>query len=559
MADIVWANLNSPIPLALLDQHMVQKDGLAASNGAALVGFVQPFSGAVPQTVQSALQAIVPASSFGIFPDGTDQTVNLQKFIDSGYKRLFLDYGTYNFTSLLFRGNSIEFFGVGSATILNCISTTVFAALCLVESYVGIHLHDFQLQGAISSEPAGPNPLRGIVNGTNTTGTAHSALSWTAFNIIERIHFTGSIPGSNGFNLGCQFNAANYSTFQNCLVDSLYGTSSSYGYGIVCNGTGQNILNNRFLSTINGQGRHAVYMTNTPFDILCQGNYALNFQNEAYTSNTGGSTSGTFGYLKVLDNVSENCLQVGTGGSPQQANIDINAPYSIVSRNTIKGSNFSGISVFNVEGVVVSDNIIIGVKEHGLWVSTCSNLKVHHNQIFNPDSAGSGNYGGVEIVSCTGSEFDNNRIYGTSYRFGLRFNGSSPVPTNCQIFDNNITGSFSADIENPYIDPSNAIRRVINEPRNIDYTPGATTVDVSQNIYRIGSITNTGPVTITNLTGAHVGQIVTMVFYDTNTTVARGIFVLAGGVDFVSTNRSALTVSWNGGTWDEISRAVLLS
>ncbi len=54
MADIVWANLASPVPMALLDQHMVQKDGLAQPGSAAVVGYQPAGTGAVATNVAAA-------------------------------------------------------------------------------------------------------------------------------------------------------------------------------------------------------------------------------------------------------------------------------------------------------------------------------------------------------------------------------------------------------------------------------------------------------------------------------------------------------------------------
>lgn len=520
---------------------------LLLSTGAALVGWIQTGVGAVLRTVMDKLRDQVSVADYGAIGDGTDETAKLQAAINSGRKRIMLaDGATYNFTQLKISSSFIELFGSGNSSILNCTSTSVFCAIAVVENCRFVHLHDFTIQGSITSEPGGqsaPAPLRAIVDGTNSAGNAHSGVVWSAFNRFERLYTTGAIPGTNGFNLGCQFNYGNYSSYIDNVVDSIYGTDSSFGYGIVCNGTGQQVCRNRFLATIPDQGRHAVYMTNTPYGILCDGNYALNFQNEAYTSNTRGSTPGTFGYLTVINNIAENCLQVGlVGGSFEQAVIDINAPYSIVAGNTIIGSAFSGVSCFNVEGCIISDNIINGCEADAIWIASCTNTKIHGNQIFNPDSSGTSTFSGVFIQSSNGTEVSNNRIDGTNYAAGVTFNATSPVPTNCQVYDNNITGSYGVDIFGGTLDTSNTVRRTRNEPQELTYTPGATSINVAQNIRTIGGISNSGAVTITTLPGAYIGQYVTMLFFDANTTITRTNFGFAGSVNFVSTAKSTLTV-----------------
>lgn len=491
---------------------------------------------------------IVNAKDYGAVGDGVaDDTVAIQAALDSGATEVYLPAGTYNFTQLLVKSSNIEFYGEGESTVLNATDTTKFCAIALVENYTYIYLHDFVLQGAVTSEPAGPAPFRGIVNGTNAAGTAHSVVDYDAYNRLQRIHITGETPGTNGFNVGVQFNTSNYSTMQDCVVESLYGVNQNYGHGIVCNGKGQQVLNNRFLSTISGQGRHAVYLTNLPVSSKVVGNYCEGFQSEAITSNT------VAGFDLLIDgNTCVDCMQTETGTTAAVIAI-IASPESKIVNNTIKNSNVHGISLNGCNNSIVSNNTINTVKQIGIYVLSNDGSRIVNNNIIDPDSAHTTTYGGVELISCNYVYVGGNKINGT-YRYGVRFNNTVPVPTYCQVFDNGIFGTYSTAIENPSNSLTNSVREVINEPKYLAYTPGATTVDVSQNVRVIANVNNSGPVTITNFTNGYTGQIITLYFTDTNTTVDRSHCQLAGSVNFTSTTKSSLTLLKTSADWYEIGR-----
>jgi parallel beta-helix repeat protein len=493
----------------------------------------------------------ISVKAYGAIGNGVaNDTVALQAALDSGEKCLFIPAGTYNFTQLLIRGNDIELYGEGNATVLNCTSTTTFCAIALVENYRYIYLHDFKLQGAITSEPAGPSPLRGIVNGTNTAGTAHSAVVYDAYARLQRIHITGQTPATNGFNIGVQFNTSNYSTMQDCVVESLYGSNPNYGHGIVCNGTGQQVLNNRFLSTISGQGRHAIYLTNLPVSSKVVGNYCEGFQSEAITSNT------VAGYDLLIDgNTCVDCMQTETGTTAAVIAI-ISSPYSKIINNTIQNSNVHGISVSGSNQSIIANNTMSTLVEIGIFITGNDNSRIVNNIIIDPDSAATNTYGGIEIISCNYLYVSGNKISG-NYRYGIRYNNTAPVPTYTQVFDNDITGTYTFEIENPAISLTNSVRQILSQPKQLQYTAGATTIDVSQNVRTVFGIQNGGATTITALNNAYNGQIVTLVFFDTVTQVQRNALIsLAGGVNFVATNKSSLTLAYYNSTvgWYEIGR-----
>lgn len=71
------------------------------------------------------------------------------------------------------------------------------------------------------------------------------------------------------------------------------------------------------------------------------------------------------------------------------------------------------------------------------------------------------------------------------------------------------------------------------------------------------TITNAGPVSITAFDDAAVGQQITLIFKDGNTTITDGANLhLAGGADFVGSADDVLVLLWDGTHWYEVSRSV---
>ena len=91
-------------------------------------------------------------------------------------------------------------------------------------------------------------------------------------------------------------------------------------------------------------------------------------------------------------------------------------------------------------------------------------------------------------------------------------------------------------------------------PRAGTYTPGTTTPSVLSISYL--TITNSSSTTITNFTDGVDYQLLYLYFSDSNTTINRNNCVLAGGVNFTSTNGDMLVLIKLSTYWYEICRSV---
>lgn len=105
--------------------------------------------------------------------------------------------------------------------------------------------------------------------------------------------------------------------------------------------------------------------------------------------------------------------------------------------------------------------------------------------------------------------------------------------------------------------PSNAViaNTEVLYSAELSYTPADTTPTVLGQKFL--SITNAGPVTITNLDDGHARQEITLLFNDANTTIQDGSnFQLSGGVNFVSTANDTLSLVKLGTVWYEKARSL---
>jgi hypothetical protein len=85
--------------------------------------------------------------------------------------------------------------------------------------------------------------------------------------------------------------------------------------------------------------------------------------------------------------------------------------------------------------------------------------------------------------------------------------------------------------------------------------PADTTPNVSLGDY--WTVTQGGAISITAFPGAQVGQQITIVFTDGNTTIVDGANLhLAGGANFVGSADDILVLLWDGTHWYEVSRSV---
>ena len=390
---------------------------------------------------------------FGATGDGiTDDTAAIQAALDTGASVL-IPYGSFITTAvLLLRVNRQRLYGTGKGSIIKCTASSgIFCAIAVVENTTDVEIDNFTLLGNASSEPAGPAPVRGIVTGTNSTGTAHSAVSWDARCRIQNMHISGVTPGTTGFNLGMQVNKSNKSLVRDCVIDSIYGTNGSFGYGVVVHGEDIDVVNTNVYATISGQGRHAFYLTSTPERVHVINCHAEGFRSEPFTTNIGSGGTG----LAFINCTAKDCMTASTGTHDAVFAFHGGSKGRIIGCRAYGASASSdnfGVTVKDHDHALVSDVYMENVSLHAVYIENADYTRIaniHMNLVGTFDVS---QYGGVTVIGSDYVNVDSVTVVGPA-RFVARLDSSVPQPVGCRFSNLLYSGSFTFIVENDNIDP----------------------------------------------------------------------------------------------------------
>lgn len=404
-------------------------------------------------TITFTKAGVVSPYWFGAVGDGSDDTAAIQAALDTGAD-VVIPFGSFTLAGsapLLLRHHRQRLFGLGEGSILRCTATAgLFCAIGLVENIVGVSLRDFTLLGNASSEPAGPAPVRGIVTGVNSTGTAHSAVSWNARFTAENLFISGITPGTTGFNLGIQVNKSNKSRIAHCNIESVYGTNGSFGYGIVVHGEDIKVHEVNVYATIAGQGRHAFYLTSTPARVTVSNCHAEGFQGEPFTTNIGSGGEG----LAFVNCTAKDCMQSSTGTHDAVFAFHGGSKGRIINcraYGTSASDNF-GVTVKDHDHAIVESVYMENVDLHAVYIENAdytrvTNLDINVAGVIDPTQ-----YGGVTVIQSDYVAVDSVTMVGPG-RFVARLDSSSPQPVGCRFSNLLPSGSFTYLVENEELNP----------------------------------------------------------------------------------------------------------
>ena len=408
--------------------------------------------------------AVANIQDFGAVGDGeTDDTSAIQAALDAG-DHVVIPHGTYRITAtLLIRRHRQSLSGYGRGSIIACTATSgLFCAIGVVELITDTVLRNFVLLGNASSEPAGPAPLRGLVLGTNTLGTAHSVLSWDARSLVENVYISGITPGVTGFNLGVQINHANKSLIKHSTIDSLYGTAPNYGYGIVCDSNDTDVIDLRCYATIAGQGRHAIYFTGSPNRCRAIDCYVEGFQNEAFTTNpsSGGES------IEFINCTAKDCLATAVGATAAVFAFHggrLGRMSGCRALGSVRSSNVFGITVQDCPYTSVSGCYVERVDQHGVYVGNSSYTRVNDLIVNGVGVENPAVYGGITIVTSDYVVVDGLTLVGPA-RFIARLDSTAPTPVHCRISNLLYSGSVTFEIENYDLNPGSNLVSTMQLP-----------------------------------------------------------------------------------------------
>jgi hypothetical protein len=125
-------------------------------------------------------------------------------------------------------------------------------------------------------------------------------------------------------------------------------------------------------------------------------------------------------------------------------------------------------------------------------------------------------------------------------------------PSPARRYDSLNEAAFRADLERVLDRMAGALGLGSRIPATVD---ADTTPSVRQG--NIFSVANTGATSVTAFDDAEVGQTITLIFADANTTIVDGANLhLSGGANFVSSADDVLVLVYDGTSWYEVSRSV---
>lgn len=282
---------------AIVDQVL---EGLAASTGSSLIGFIQAGTGAVATTVQNKLRQIISVKDFGAVGDDThDDTTNIQAAIDYANTvggDVYFPAGTYKISNTLTIDNSsstsefakASMYGDSSASARIRGTTGSFNMLEITGGTTGAGVHSHQvLRGLFFTKD---DLLGGVIVGDNL-----------AFLSVEDV---SSLGGNYGFygtdvlsstfydcvfrfaNIGMRLEYGNFSqpnaiTLTGCVI----GNNSDIGVYV----TGGSTFN-MFGGSVESNGMTG--SSGTKFGVLLnnagsQGSVAGNFSGVYFEQNVG--------------------------------------------------------------------------------------------------------------------------------------------------------------------------------------------------------------------------------------------------------------------------------
>jgi hypothetical protein len=230
-------------------------------------------------------------------------------------------------------------------------------------------------------------------------------------------------------------------------------------------------------------------------------------------------------------------------------------------QDTVLGRGFQLSSMG--QGVTIANNTFTGFGTSIDLLEGLDNVIIRHNEII---LAAINSAVGIIVNAYTTPEkffLIENTIVGSggSYtnNYGIRdVNAGNGNSDDIQYVRNKITNIDLTPVlgSHYYKDlPDHAFVINAEEPDILILPAGSATPSVRGS--RTAMATNSSATTVTDLLNGYKGQLLTVLFTDSNTTLQHGSnFKLAGGVDFVSTADDSITLVYQGAHWQEVSRSL---
>lgn len=325
---------------------------LAASGGAALIGFEAPGS-TVVTTVAAALSDVVNVKRFGAVPDGaTDSTTAIANAVAAltNGQALYFPGGPGAYltnTQVKVNQTNVRIYGDGPSSVLMAKGGAALGELLWINGANTI-VENMVLDGN-----------RAAVGMSNT-------LSYVFYASASHVKVRG-VEVRFGTRYGIAWGAASATEdyeFSGCYIHDNGGVLNSAGIGIGMGAIGSaqpsdtRIVNNHFENNYNTvtQPNDSGAINGAGFGVTCTGNYCLNNYNVngGAIAINGGNPQGQFNV--IANNVVQ---QTSTFGSDQTAGIEVDGSNTVVNGNVMQGMTSDGIRLEGTSsGCIVSNNVI---------------------------------------------------------------------------------------------------------------------------------------------------------------------------------------------------------
>lgn len=453
--------------------------------------------------------------------------------------------------------NEQRFFGFGGLSVIQASGN--HNGIAIPTGTTNVVIEGFTLKGIATTEPVSGSCA--IIAGSNPSGTAGD-LTTDNFggHKIRDLYITGTTPGTNGWNSGVRIFEVSHCTVERVRIESLYGTNSGYGYGIVGAGDNQSILNCYIKSTISGQSRAGIYFGYT-INTKIEGCHVEGFRSGGILTST--QTSGDTGRNHFINNTVVSCAQ-----GPFTDDASLYADYETPA--TSSGPN-----------LIMMGNIVVSSGRHGMLARGATNALIVGNNLSGWSTFATGQYG-MKLIGCddatvvgNGFNFPQtdttsicldiqqsqrtqvavNKFRVTSARSAIRLNSTSVATGSAQLLFNTTSGTFDVgDIENETQSGSFAMRPGgVRSPGT--YTSTDTTPTVANGVRYV---TLSGTADITAFDDGIEGQILTVLALGNGIKLKQGSFLkLSGAADYtMSDNDTCTLVNAGANIWCELSRSV---
>lgn len=409
-------------------------------NGDAKIGVKRTITNAKATTVHEVIERSI-ISVFDVMTQadvndvqagtlGVDVQADIANAIASG-NDVYMPEGSYSVGSKVALDNADQqLLGAGNLTVIvpNAATFNVFEP-----EADNITIRNMKINGAASDDT------------TTQYGIFTAAANPAKYLKIYNVTFSGA-TASDGLNNGIKFDTgSDYGEVAHCDFERLWGEISGTGYGVLAGTvTRLNVHDNNGIGAA-GRGRHFIYLSAGCEDCDVSHNYAIAFNEDAFTmASTGGQSPNK--RCKFVHNWAIDCCVNGTTASGAVSIFGHAEDVEIVD-NIIRGSKAKGITVdvngeTDIDGVTISGNKVRNSDLVGIDMISATNVLVEGNRVHESSQASVGVSANIRIASDGTTTPDgyliaaNHSTGPTNARSPFKIDSTSPTVTNIKLDGN---------------------------------------------------------------------------------------------------------------------------